>query len=53
MSANFSDAAFDYPRESFDQITRRLIGANGFPQTKNGALFKRDCRKVFDLERRK
>ena len=53
MSANFSDATFDYPRKSFSQIARRLLGAKGFPKTKNGMLLKRECREVFDLERRK
>ena len=53
MSANFADAAFDYPRETFSQIAVRMLGPNGFPKTKNGARFKRECREVFDLERRK
>jgi hypothetical protein len=53
MSANFADAAFDYPRETFAQVTVRMLGAKGFPKTKNGARFKRECREVFNLERGK
>jgi hypothetical protein len=52
MSANFADAAFDYPRESFAQVTVRMLGSKGFPKTNNGARFKRECRDVFNLERR-
>jgi hypothetical protein len=53
MTANFYDAALDYPRESFDQITRRMLGAKGFPRTKNAGAFERECRKTFDLGRQK
>lgn len=53
MSANFADAAFDYPRETFAQVAVRMLGPEGFPKTKNGARFKRECREVFDLERGK
>jgi hypothetical protein len=51
--ANFSDASFDYPNESFEQVTRRLLGSKGFPKTKTGAAFKKVCRQVFNRERRK
>jgi hypothetical protein len=51
MTANFYDAACDYPRESFEQITARMLGAKGFPKTKNVSLFKRECRKAFKLGR--
>ena len=50
MPANFYDAACDYPQESFEQITRRLLGIKGF--TNNSAAFKQDCRKSFDLGRK-
>jgi hypothetical protein len=53
MSANFADAAFDYPRETFAQVTVRMLGTKGFPKTKNGARFKSECREVFNLERGK
>ncbi|HEV1994516.1 MAG TPA: hypothetical protein VGR03_09300, partial [Candidatus Acidoferrum sp.] len=46
MSANFAHAAFDNPKESFGQVAVTLLGPKGFPKTKYGALFKRECRKV-------
>jgi len=49
MTANFYDAACDYPRERLDQITRRLLGAKGFPTL--ATTFKRECRKAFELGR--
>jgi hypothetical protein len=52
MTANFYDAACDYPSESFGQVARRLPGAGGFPPTKNSASFKRKCRQAFDLGRK-
>jgi len=52
MTANFYDAACDYPNETFEKITRRMHGARGFPRTTNAA-FKRECRKAFDLGRQK
>jgi hypothetical protein len=51
--ANFADTSFDYPSESFKQVTRRLLGSKGFPKSKNGVAFKKVCREVFDRERRK
>ena len=53
MTANFYDAAHDYPKESFEQITKRMFGTKRFPQTKNAELFKWECRKAFNLGRRK
>jgi len=35
MTANFYDAAGDYPNESFEKITRRMVGIKGFPRTEN------------------
>jgi hypothetical protein len=51
MTANFYDAACDYPRESFEKIMRRMLGAKGFPRTAN--VFRRECRKAVDLGRQK
>ena len=53
MTANFYDAACDYPKETFAQITKRMFGTKGFPRTKNAELFKRECRKAFNLGRHK
>jgi hypothetical protein len=52
ITANFYDAAGDYPTESFEKITRRMLGAKGFPPTKTAESFKRECRKAFDMGRR-
>jgi hypothetical protein len=52
MTANFYDAACDYRNESFESITRRMVGTKGFPQTKNVESFKSECRKAFDMGRR-
>jgi hypothetical protein len=49
ITANFYDAARDDPKENFEQITRRRLGAKGFPKTKRVRVFKRECRKAFDL----
>ena len=50
-TANFYEAAIEYPQENFVQITRRLLGDKGFPI--KAATFKRECRKAFDLGRLK
>ena len=52
IAASFADGAFDYPRKSFDQVARKLVGRNGFPRTAIGRLFRSECHKVFDRERR-
>ena len=49
MTANFYDADLDYPRESFEQITRRMLGAAGFLGTRNRKLYEKECKKDFDL----
>jgi hypothetical protein len=51
MTANFYDAACDYPQETFEQITRRMLGAKGFPA--KATVYKKECRKAFDLGRKK
>jgi hypothetical protein len=53
MTANFYDAACDYPEESFEQITHRLLGAKGFPKTENADLFEQDCREAFKIGHQK
>lgn len=53
MIVNFEEAAFDYPRESFAKITRRMLGQRGFARSRNRAAFERECRKAFDVGRDK
>lgn len=49
MTANFYDAACDFPNLTFGQITEKVIGKGGFPKTKNVALFRSECREAFNL----
>jgi hypothetical protein len=49
MIKNFEEAACDFPKESFEQITRRMLGPEGFPKTNNTKLFRSECRKAFNL----
>jgi len=51
MLANFSDASFDYPALSFEQVARKLLGPEPFAPTADGKQFERECREVFDRER--
>ena len=53
MTANFYDAACDYPNESIEKITSRMLGTNGFPQMKNAESFRKECLAAFNLGRRK
>jgi hypothetical protein len=52
MTANFYDAACDYPHESFEQIARRMLGQQGFPKSKNPKIFKEECRKAVNMGKR-
>ena len=52
MTANFYDAACHYPNESFESITRRMLGTKGFPKTKNVESFNRESRKAFNMGKR-
>jgi hypothetical protein len=45
----FYEASIEYPRENFDQITRRLIEKKGFPA--RAVAYKSECREAFDLGR--
>jgi hypothetical protein len=46
----FYDEACDYPKESFEQITKRVV-PRGFRRSKTVAAFKREARRMFDLAR--
>jgi hypothetical protein len=52
MIKNFEEAVFDFPKESFEQITRRMLGPKGFPNTKNTKLFRSECRRALNMSRR-
>jgi hypothetical protein len=49
MLANFSDYAFDYPNVPFEEIAKKL-GVD-FSKAKNGKLWEKECREVFERER--
>jgi hypothetical protein len=40
------------PKDSFEKITRRMLGTKMFPRTEKAESFKRMCRKAFNLGRR-
>jgi hypothetical protein len=48
----FSDVAFDYPRLSFEQAAKRVLGTP-FPNTPAGREFKCEAKRIFDQERQK
>jgi hypothetical protein len=51
LAINFYDMACDYPRESFEMITKRLL-PRGFGKSKSVGVFKKQAKKMFDLARR-
>jgi hypothetical protein len=50
LAINFYDMACDYPRESFEMITKRLL-PRGFGKSKSVGAFKKEAKKMFDLAR--
>ena len=49
MLANFSDYAADYPKQTFEEIAKKL-GVD-FSKAKNGKVWEKECREVFERER--
>jgi hypothetical protein len=49
MLANFADYAADFPDLLFEQVAKKL-GVD-FSNAKNGAVWEKECREVFDRER--
>jgi hypothetical protein len=50
MLANFSDYAADFPKLSFEEIAKKL-GVD-FRNAKNGEVWEKECREVFERERK-
>jgi len=50
MIANFSDYAADYRKLSFEEIAMKL-GVN-FGKAENGEVWEKECREVFEMERK-
>ncbi len=51
MLGRFGDASSDYPRLSFEEVARKLLGPKPFKATTKGKKFEKVCREVFDRER--
>ena len=51
MLGRFGDASFDYPKLSFKEVARKLLGPKPFKATTKGKKFEKVCREVFDRER--
>jgi hypothetical protein len=51
MLGRFGDASFDYPKLSFEEVARKLLGPKPFKATTKGKKFEKVCREVFDRER--
>jgi hypothetical protein len=46
----FYDEACDYPKETFEQITKRVV-PRGFGNAKTSEAFRKEARKMFNLAR--
>ena len=51
MLGKFGGASSDYPKLSFEEVARKLLGPKSFKATKLGKQFEKVCREVFDRER--
>jgi hypothetical protein len=52
MLANFSHASEEYPDLSFEEVALKLLGSEPFQPTPNGKQFEKECKEVFDRERK-
>ena len=52
MPLKLSHASEDYPNLSFEEIALKLLGSEPFKPAPNGKEFERECREVFDRERK-
>ena len=50
VAISFYDAACDHPKETFEQIAKRLV-PRGFGRSKTHVVFEKKARKMFDLAR--
>ena len=46
-----NDYSYENPGITFEEVVRKEFKQNPFPDTLNGKLYKKECRKVFDMER--
>ena len=50
VAISFYDTACDYPKETFEQIAKRLL-PKGFGKSRTRAVFEEQARKMFKLAR--
>jgi hypothetical protein len=48
----FNDYSFENPNLTFEEVVLKELGPDFFPPTPQGKLFEKECREVFDHERR-
>jgi hypothetical protein len=52
LAAAFSDAAYDYPKLSFNQVAKNVV-PRGFGKGPAAKQFTKDAREIFNQERAK
>jgi hypothetical protein len=50
LAITLYDVACDYPKENFEQITKRVV-PRGFGKSKTSGAFRKEARKMFALAR--
>jgi len=51
LAAQFADHSFDYPKLTFDQVAKKVLGVRPFPATPTGRKFRTEAKAIFDQER--
>jgi hypothetical protein len=49
----FNGISFEYPKLTFDQAAKKVLGSKPFLNTPTGRAFRREGKAVFDQERAK
>ena len=52
LVAQSSDAAYDYPKLTFDQVAKKALGPKPLSNAPNSRAFRREAKAVWDQERR-
>jgi hypothetical protein len=47
----FNDFSFENPKLTFEEVMLKEFGPDLFPPTRQGKLFEKECREIFDRER--
>jgi len=50
LAVCFYDEANDYPKETFEQIAKRVV-PRGFGKSKTSEAFRKESRRMFDMAR--